>query len=171
MCPVVYWTWGWWPTDTSNSTYSQLNSLPFPLNLPSLLYFERPQRPIQSLNMETLDFSIFFRQNSLESISDRFFEYVLLSASPALSLKSTFIYSPMMGIYFLLALHQQLCSVLGFEGEQDMMLVHKEHLCMWGWGRRQKQRITRTCEMFHIHHPSSRCQKDPDHSLPFFFPS
>lgn len=156
----------------SNSTYSQLNSLPFPFNLPGLLYFERPQRPYYSLNMETLDFS-FSSDKILQNLSQTDFFNMSFSLHPLLLpfFKSTFIYSPVMGIYFLLALHQQLCSVLGFEGEQDMMLVHKEHLCMWGWGRRQKQRITRTCEMFHIHHPSSRCQEDPDRSLPFFSPS
>ena len=91
--------------------------------------------------METLDFSISFGQNSLESISDRVFEYAF-SRHPLLLpfSKSTFICSPVMGIYFLLALYRQFCSVLGFEGEQDMVLVHKEHLWMWGCGRRQKCR-------------------------------
>lgn len=85
--------------------------------------------------------------------------------------KSTFICSPVMGIYFLLALYRQFCSVLGFEGEQDTVLVHKEHLCMWGCGRRQTQRIRRTCEMLRAPHSSSSWYKDPDRSLPFFSPS
>ena len=85
--------------------------------------------------------------------------------------KATFICSPVMSIYCLLALCQQRCSVLGFKDEQDTMLVHKEHLRMWGWGRRQTQRITVTYEMFHIHDSSSSCYKDPDLSLPFFSPS
>lgn len=121
--------------------------------------------------METLDFSISFGQNSLESISDRVFEYAF-SRHPLLLpfSKSTFICSPVMGIYFLLALYRQFCSVLGFEGEQDMVLVHKEHLWMWGCGRRQTRRTRRTCEPLHGRHsPSSWCE-DPDRSLPPFSP-
>lgn len=56
--------------------------------------------------METLDFSISFGQNSLESISDRCLNMSFSRHRLLLPFfKSTFICSPVMGIYFLLALY------------------------------------------------------------------
>ena len=46
-------------------------------------------------------FSIFFRQNSLDSSPDQFFEYALFSTSPLMLpyFKSAFIHSPMKGSF------------------------------------------------------------------------
>lgn len=75
--------------------------------------------------------------------------------------KSPFIHSLLKDIYsfIVLALCQPFCSVLGYRGEQDRVLVHRELISIRGWGRIQKQRRTVPCGMFYLHHFSANCYK------------